>query len=64
MLAPEVKKFIEDYMVYVCKFCYDIKGFTTCNQVYTKCLDKAYYLAVKMTEKGWKFHEKENYGKP
>ena len=63
MLTPEVKKFIEDYMTFSCKYCWDIKNFA-CDKIYTKCLDKSLYLAIKMTEKGWKFYEKENYDTP
>lgn len=53
MLDEEVKKFIEDYMAFSCKFCWEEKNFTTCDKMYTKCLDKAVYLAKKMHNKGW-----------
>jgi len=53
MLDDEVKKFIEDYMAFSCKYCYDVKDFKTCENIYTKCLDKAVYVAKKMCNKGW-----------
>lgn len=53
MLKEEHKKFIEDFMLFNCKFCYEIKGFTTCEKIYTRCIDKAMYLSQKMIEKGW-----------
>ena len=53
MLVDEVKEFIEDYMTIACKYCYDVKNFTTCEKIYTRCLDKAVYLSKKMCSKGW-----------
>jgi len=58
MLTPEETKFIEDYMTFSCKYCYDVKDFTTCIKIYTKCLDKAMFLAQRMCSKGW--NRKEN----
>jgi hypothetical protein len=52
MLSPEEKEFIEDYMLFACKYCYDVKKLI-CEKIYTKCLDKSYYLASKMINKGW-----------
>jgi hypothetical protein len=57
MLDEETKKFIEDYMAFSCKYCYDVKEFTTCEKVYTKCLEKAIYIADKFCKKGWKREE-------
>lgn len=53
-MRSEEKEFIEDFMAFSCKFCHDIKGFEDCDGRFTKCLDKAVYLAKKMTDKGWK----------
>ena len=53
MLNETEKKFIEDYMAFACKFCYDVRDFKTCSQVYTRCMEKAMYMAVKMCGKGW-----------
>jgi hypothetical protein len=53
MLDDIHKKFIEDYMTFACKFCYDVRGYTSCEKIYTRCLDKANFMAIKMIEKGW-----------
>jgi len=59
MLDDEVKKFVEDFMAFSCKYCYDVKNFRDCNTIYTKCLDKALFMAYRFCNKGWKRDEKE-----
>lgn len=53
MLEEDLKKFIEDYMAFSCKYCAEVKNFTDCEKLFTKCLDKALYMGRKFTEKGW-----------
>lgn len=56
-MLEEHKKFIEDYMAFSCKYCWEEKNFTNCNGVFTKCLDKALWLSQRMCEKGWNREE-------
>lgn len=53
MLDEETKKFVEDFMLFSCKYCWDVKNFRECNSIYTKCIDKALFLAYKFCNKGW-----------
>jgi hypothetical protein len=53
-MNKDLKEFVEDFMVFSCKYCWEVKNFTECEQRFTKCLDKAVFLGRKMIEKGWK----------
>jgi len=59
-MDKNLKKFIEDFMTFSCKYCYDIKGFTDCNGKFTKCLDKALFIGMKMEKKGWNVELKKD----
>lgn len=48
-----VKDFIEDFMFVNCKYCREVKSLNECNVRFTKCLDKALYIAYEMKRLGW-----------
>ena len=53
MIDSQTKKFILDFMDISCEYCHEVKQFTECDGRFTKCLEKAYYVAKLMRDKGW-----------
>ena len=53
MMDKNVRKFVENYMDICCDYCINVKHLENCDSRFSKCLEKAAFVASKMIDEGW-----------